>query len=179
MTNPRTYTHTWTQTRLESIQDQFRYLLMYADISENKIDEVVEAIGEKAIASVGVYGCDSTGERVIEVALKVDWSDHSRLTVETPFIVSNLPGWKDRETPEMRVAGRRFAETVKADSLTIGWWIELAPQVQSDTRRTEYWTTRLKIGGTSPAWKSGGFVEREDKLLDLGESSIYLRRSRD
>lgn len=179
MTQPRTYTHTWTQTRLESIQDQFRYLLMYAEIDESAIDKVVDGVSEKAVEAVGVYGCDRDNLKVIEVELQVDWADHARLTLETPFIVSDLPGWKDHETPEMRVAGRRFAETAKAQQLTLGWWITLTKRVTEDTRKAEYWNTHLRIGGTPPAWKGGGFVERQDKILDLGETDLFLRRNRD
>jgi hypothetical protein len=180
VTTPRTYTHTWTQTRLESIQDQFRYLLLYADISESHVDRVADGVAEEAIEAVGVYACDATGLRVVEVELKVDWSDHARLTLETPFIVSGLPGWKDHETPEMRVAGRRFAETVQEQELTTGWWIRLNGRIRQDSRRNEHWRTRLSMSGKSaPDWKGGGFEERTEKLLDLGESDVFIRRNRE
>ena len=47
---PRTYTYTWTQTRLETIQDQFRYLMTYAGFKGNNIDRLVDGVGERAVA---------------------------------------------------------------------------------------------------------------------------------
>jgi hypothetical protein len=179
VSSPRTYTHTWTQTRLESIQDQFRFLLMYANIDESYIDKVVVAIAEKAVLSIGVYGCDSSGLKVVEMELRVDWTDHAQLTLETPFIVGGLPGWNDHESPELRVAGRRFAEAVRERDLTNGWWIALAEVIANNPKQTRYWNKRLSIDGIPPEWKGGGFSERGEKLLDLTEADIFLRKSRD
>lgn len=91
---PRTYTYTWTQTRLETIQDQFRYLMTYAGFKGNNIDRLVDGVGERAVAAVGVYGCDSSGLRVIEVELRVDWERNAELTLTIPNISSGLSGWR-------------------------------------------------------------------------------------
>lgn len=176
--SPQTFTYTWTQTRIETIQDQFRYLLIYGDIGETHIDRVMSAIGEKAIEAIGLYGKDSSGLRVIEIELQVDWARNAELTLTTPIITGGLPGWDSTQAPEVRVAGRRFAETVKSLGLSIGWWITLAPWVRNNSDLNSKWRSKLHMGGSSPAWKSPP-EERSENFLDISEATIIMRRASD
>jgi hypothetical protein len=174
--SPQTFTYTWTQTRIETIQDQFRYLLIYGDIGEEHIDRVVSAIGEKIIEGVGLYGRDSSRLRVIEIELQVDWARNAELTLTTPTISGGLPGWDSKQAPEVRVAGRRFAETVKSLGLSIGWWITLASWVQDDPILNSKWKSKLHMSGSTPAWRNPP-EERSENFLDIGEATIFMRRA--
>lgn len=171
---PQTYTYTWTQTRLETIQDQFHYLLTYADVGSS--DNVVYGVGEKAIRAVGIFGCDASGLRVIEVELRVDWSMSAQLTLTVPTITSGLSGWDGKQAPEVKVAGRRFASAARELRLKTNYWITLVPHILNDPTSYSWWKKRLNIGGTLPAWKSSP-RERDETLLDLGEASVYIRRA--
>ena len=175
---PRTYTYTWTQTRLETIQDQFRYLMTYAGFKGNNIDRLVDGVGERAVAAVGVYGCDSSGLRVIEVELRVDWERNAELTLTIPNISSGLSGWEDKQAPEIKVAGRRFAETTKEMRLKTGFWVAIVKELKAKPANHEEWKRKLNVVGTTPAWKSPP-QERDESLLDLDETRIYMRRAGD
>ena len=69
----KTYTYTWTHTRLETIQDQFRYFMTYGNVDAAAIDNIVYGVGEKAVEAVGLFACDSSELRVLEAELRVDW----------------------------------------------------------------------------------------------------------
>jgi len=176
MNAPRTYTHTWTQTRLETIQDQFRFLLMYANLPEATIDKVVAAVGQKVVGSVAIYACDATGFRVIEVELRVDWGQYAQLTLQVPEIQGGLPGWLDHQSPEVRVAGKRFAEVVKEQGFTNRWWLGLAPHIEQNATSRDEWKAYLGIQGETPPWKDKSSEERSESLLDLPEAQIFMRR---
>src|SRR5277367_512842 len=44
MPRPVTRTYTWTQTRLETIQDQFRYFMTYGGIRSVYIDSIIYGV---------------------------------------------------------------------------------------------------------------------------------------
>lgn len=180
MNVPRTYTHTWTQTRLEAVQDQFRHLLQYANIGDATIDKVVDAVGKKVVGSVGIYACDKTDHRVIEVELRVNWGTHAELTLQVPEIRSGLPGWLGHQSPEVRVAGHRFADVVREQGFAVYWWIGLASQVRQDPVLHQEWNQYLGISGNARPWKEHGGTqpradERSETLLDLPEAEIVMR----
>ncbi|MBV9011133.1 MAG: hypothetical protein JO281_23055 [Pseudonocardiales bacterium] len=174
--SPKTYTYTWTETRLETIQDQFRYLLTYGGINEGDIDKIVHGVSEKAIQAVGIYGCDRSGLRVIEVELRVDWALSAELTLTVPTITSGLSGWDGKQAPEVKVAGRRFATAAKELGLSKSYWVSFVQNVHSNSALHAEWRQKLGVGGTTPAWKSPP-GERNERFLDLEEASIYIRRA--
>lgn len=176
--SPQTFTYTWTQTRIETIQDQFRYLLIYGDIGEEHINRVLSAIGEKAIESVRLYGKDPANLKVIEIELRIDWARNAELTLTTPRISGGLPGWDSKQAPEVRVAGHRFAETVKSLGLSIGWSITLVPRIANNSSLNSTWQEKLRIGGDPPAWKRPP-EERSETFLDINEATIIIRRASD
>ncbi|MDH2430414.1 hypothetical protein [Sphaerisporangium sp. TRM90804] len=172
----QTYTYTWTQTRLESIQDQFRFLLTYGDIAEAYIDQVVQGVSLKAVESIGLFGCDHTGLRVIEVELRVDWSLHAQLTLSMPSITGGLSGWDGRQAPEVKVAGRRFAETAKRMRLDTNYWVQFTAAINNDAVVYKQWLAYMNLGGGAPAWKHAP-QERSETFLDLGEANVFMRRA--
>lgn len=176
--SPSTYTYTWTQTRLETVQDQFRYLLAYGGFSDAEIDPVIEGITEKVIDAIGMYGYDSSGLRVIETELRVDWSLNAELTLKTPTLSGGMSGWDGRQAPEIKVAGRRFAGTAHDLGLTANYWIRLARRVKNDPADLSYWRGRLKLRGKPPEWKRDPEV-RDENLYDLNEGTIYMRYAGD
>jgi hypothetical protein len=171
-----TYTYTWTRTRLETIQDQFHYLLTYAGFSGISIDEITDGVGEEAIDAVGIYGCNRSGLRVIEVELRIDWALSSRLKLTVPTIPDELSGWDGKQAPEIKVAGRRFSEAVESLGLSTNCWISLAPGIRNNPSLRTEWERKLHIAGYAPDWESDP-QERNESLMDLGEASVYIRRA--
>lgn len=175
---PLTYTYTWTQTRLETIQDQFHSLFLYGGISQKAIDRVLQAVGNKDIDGAAIYGTDSSQKRVVEVELRVDWSISGRLTLTVPTIVGGLPGWQEKEAPEVRVAGSRFAQVAKSLSLKTSYWVSFTSEVRADDSRYRTLCTKYGVSykATPPDWKTPP-EERDENLLDLPEANIALRRA--
>ena len=176
----RTNTYTWTQNRLETVQDQFRYLLMYGDVSEADIDKALYGVGLKVVQGIGIFGTDASGMRVAEVELRVDWNVNAQLTLTVPTIVGGLPGWKERQAPEIRVAGRRFAEVSRNLGLQTNYWVRFVRAVVADRARHRQLCDELGVSFDrgAPAWKSTP-DERSETLLDLGEANVYIRRAGD
>jgi hypothetical protein len=172
----QTFTYTWTQTRLETIQDQFRYLLTYGNVSDKHIDRVVDGVSKKAVQAVGLFGCDNSGLRVIEVELRVDWALSAELTLRVPKITGGLSGWDGKQAPEVKVAGRRFANTAQELRLATNYWVSFVRGVLSSPALHTQWKQSMNLGGSVPAWKSSP-KERNETFLDLGEASVYMRRA--
>jgi hypothetical protein len=173
-----TYSYTWVQTRAETIQDQFRYLLTYGDVCDADIEELVYGVSEKVVQAVGLYGYDASGLRVIEVELRVNWALSAELTLTVPTITSGLSGWDGKQAPEVKIAGRRFANTARELGLTSNYWVSLIRAVRNDSALYAQWKRELNLGGTVPGWRNSPKVQ-DERFLDLGEANIYLRRARD
>ena len=173
-----TYTYTWTQARLESIQDQFRYLMTFAELGDVLADKVEFGLDKKIISKVGVYGANSTNKRVVEVELSVDWSEHAKLTLAIPVIHSGLPGWQGKQAPEVRVAGGRFARVVKAEKLRVGWTVTFTSEIEANPTLRAKWEDYYKRSGMAPGWEGGAFEERSEDFLDLEELGVRIRRAK-
>ena len=174
----RTFTYTWTHTRLESIQDQFRYFMAYGGIGERDIDDVVYGVGEKVVQAVGIHGCNSAGFRVIEAELSVDWELSATLSLSIPKISSGLTGWDDTQSPEVKVVGRRFAQAAERLQLTVSYWVRFTQAVVDDPEIHQQWCDHLglALGLPLPAWKASP-EERPETLLDLPEVQVSIRRA--
>lgn len=176
--SPQTFTYTWTQTRLETIQDQFHSLMLYAGINQTGIDNVLAAVGNKEIDALGIYGVDGSRLRVAEIELRVDWSISGRLTLTMPNISGGLPGWREKEAPEVRVAGRRFAEVTRSMSLVTSYWVNFTAPIRANPAQHQVLCKKygLAYGSSAPAWKSAP-EQRSETLLDLPEANIAIRRA--
>jgi hypothetical protein len=174
--NPRTYTHTWTKTRLEAIQDQVHKLLLYAGIPGNHIETVLKGVEAQDFCAVAVYGKDADGLRIVEVVLTMDWSAHQKLTLVVPNIIGDLPGWQEDEAPEVRVAGYRFAEVVKKLELSTWFWARFTPAIKSDPPLYESMCQQYGFTGKAPKWRDNPEM-REDALIELPELTVEIRKA--
>ncbi len=171
-----TSSQTWTQTRAEMIQRQFRYLMFYGGASASRLDLLIEAVQHKVVQAVCVYGHDDSGERILEVELRVDWMRSALLEMSIPRIAAGLSGWDELQAPEIRVAGRRFASAATELRLSTGSWVELTREAKENPVLNDEWTRKLDIREGRPKWKSSP-MEVSEIFLDLGEATIYLRRA--
>jgi hypothetical protein len=165
-------------TRIENIKEQFRCFLASGGITEDHIGRVLSAIGEKVIESVCLYGVDSSGLRVIEFELRVDWTGDVEPAPGTPTISGRLPGWDGTQAPEVSAAGDRFAETVEGLGLSIGWTITLVPRVQNNPALNTKWRRKLRISGSPPAWQNPP-EERSGGFADINDTTIIMRHAGD
>jgi hypothetical protein len=176
------YTRTFTlvKTRLESIEDQYAHFLQYGGVADDKAEMILLGVRNKWLVSVGLYLADSSGLRVAEVELRVDWGRHGELVLVQPTIDLDLPGWNGTQSPEVKIAGRRFAQLAKEQDLPVRYWVRFAPSVVADPDRHKELCPQVGVSFQSgvPAWKSNP-DERGDNLLDLAEAEIVIRRARE
>lgn len=170
--------HTSGVAGIDIIKDQFRYFLICGGITEDHIGRVLPAIGKKIIESICLYGKDSSGLRVIEIELRVDWARNAKQTSTTSTISGSLPGWDGKQSPEVSAAGDRFAEAVKGLGLSIGWTITLVPRVRNNPALNYKWRRKLRISGSPPAWQNSP-EERRDAFADINEATIIMRHAGD
>lgn len=85
-----------------------------------------------------------------------------------------MSGWADRQAPEIKVTGRRFADMASDLRLSTNFWVALSASLKNDPARRSYWSAYLRLSGKPPAWRRDP-EERDETLLDLGEASIYMR----
>ena len=121
-----------TRTRLETIQEQVRYLLLYGGIDEADIDTLLVGVEKSQVEAIGVFAKDNSRSRIVEVELAIDWDVSAELTLSVPDIMGDLPGWRDRQAPEIRVVGKRFAEVVKRLGLKTSYWVRFTSSVRAD-----------------------------------------------
>jgi hypothetical protein len=171
----QTFTYTWTHTRLETIQDQFRYFMTYGNVRQSAIDDVVYGVGEKAVQAVGLFACDSSGLRVIEARLSVDWDLSAKLSLSIPTL-GGLTGWDGTQAPEVKVAGRRFAEAAERLQLNISFWVRLLITIRDDEKVYQSWCEKLGLAGPPPDWKEPP-EERAENLFDLPEVQVSILRA--
>lgn len=176
------YTRTFTlvKTRLESIEDQYAHFLQYGGVADDKAEMILLGIRNKWLVSVALYVADSSGLRIAEVELRVDWSRHGELVLVEPTIDLDLPGWSGTQSPEVKIAGRRFAQLAKELQLPVRYWVRFADSVVANARRHKELCPQVGVAYKSgvPAWKSKP-QERGDNLLDLAEAEIVIRRAGD
>jgi hypothetical protein len=141
-------------------------------------ENIAYAVGERVVQAVGIYGSDDSGVRIIEVELRIDWTLNAELTLSVPTITGGLSGWDGKQAPEVKVAGRRFANAVREMGLSTHIWVRFIPNVKNDPALHSYWKRELNLGGTIPRWRSSP-RERSETFLDLNEVSVYIRRASD
>jgi hypothetical protein len=153
--------------------------MTYGNVTEKSVEKVVYGVGEKVIEAVGLFACDSSGLKVIEAELKVDWDLNATLSLSIPTITSGLSGWGDgRQAPEIKVAGRRFAQTAERLQLKVRFWVQFARSILSDPKTHEAWCARVGVtyGSRPPDWKATP-DNLPETLMDLSEIEITLRRA--
>jgi hypothetical protein len=165
-------------SRLELIQDQFRYVLFCGGFPEPFIEAVVGAVGK--IREMGVFGTDpATGLRLVEAELVVSWELDMELSMAAPDIMtSQLPGWTGHLAPEIRVTGRRLAEAIDTLGLTPGFWITLDPSAQQDPSERQRLRETLGLPADPPLWHSPPQILTEI-FLDLREVHLVMQAAAD
>jgi hypothetical protein len=175
------YTRTYTivKTRLESIEDQFAHFLRYGEMPEDKAEKILLGIRERFIGAVGLYVTDAAGLRIAEVALHVSWERHGELVLVRPTVDLELPGWTETQSPEVKIAGRRFAELARELDRPVRYWVRMAA---SGGRGPGYRQACSRVGADPDRvveeWKSQP-TDRSDCLLDLPEVQVVIRRASD
>jgi hypothetical protein len=174
----RTYTHTSTWTRTEAVQDQFIMFLQYAAISDDQIERIVRGVQNKWLEAVGVYLVNGDGKRFLEIEIQVDWALHSDLIAVTPTITTDLPGWKERTAPEVRVLGHRFGVRARELGKPTRFWVRFVKDVRDDPTRYKELCGEVGVcyGTSAPEWSTPP-GEKSYRIIDLNEVTAIGREA--
>jgi hypothetical protein len=174
--SPRVKVTTHTQTRLAAVSFHSKRFLELAGVSRARASTMSRAIEQRWLSSVGVYGYNGAGQRVLEQEFAIDWGQHDRLTTETPTIDASLPGWEDDLAVEVTAACERFRNTVETLKLSISFWVIFVPEIRANAElhRTRCKELGLSFGGKTPAW-AGKYSEFSVSVSGLEEATIRMR----
>ncbi len=138
---------------------------------------ILRGVDQRWLTGVGVYVCNASGLRVLEAEIQINWQLHSDLTLLTPVVRSDLPGWQEGAAPEVQVIGRRFGTRARDLGLAPHYWVRFPYEARRD--RSEYERRCRELGvssemNTVPRWQSEPSARTYD-LLDLVEVNVGLR----
>lgn len=150
--------------------------LQYSGISDSAITRISSAVSNRWLEAVGVYLVNGLGKRFMEIEIAVDWRLHSDLAAVTPTITTDLPGWKDGASPEVRTLGHRLGREAMARGISPHYWVRFAPSIRSNPIQYESLCKDVGVsyGSSPPGWATPP-KEKRYSVLDLNEVTTYGR----
>jgi|HubBroStandDraft_4_1064222.scaffolds.fasta_scaffold538083_1 hypothetical protein len=175
---PQVLTYTETKTRTEAIVDQFDMFLLYAGIGAAPRKKLLSGVEERWFDAIGVYLVNSAGRRILEAQISISWQLHTDLTVLSPTIRTDLPGWDHGAAPEIQVIGSRFGKKAKEMGRQPQYWVLFTSEIRQDAARYKQLCPRAGVShGTGvPDWASNP-KERSYTIDELSEVNVALREA--
>jgi hypothetical protein len=175
---PKVLTYTETRTRTEAIVDQFDMFLLYAGIGTGPRKKLLDGVEKRWFAAIGVYLVNTEGRRILEAEISISWQLHTDLTVLSPTIRTDLPGWDRGAAPEIQVIGSRFGKKAKEMGRQPQYWVLFTSEIRQDAARYKRLCPQAGVShGTGvPAWASNP-NERSYTIDELSEVNVALREA--
>jgi hypothetical protein len=175
---PKVLTYTETKTRTEAIVDQFDMFLLYAGIGAGPRKKLLTGVENRWFDAVGVYLVNSAGQRILEAEISISWQLHTDLTVLSPTIRTDLPGWERGAAPEIQVIGSRFGKKAKEMGRQPNYWVLFTPEIRQDAARYKQVCPLVGVshGSGVPIWASNP-NERSYTIDELSEVNVALREA--
>jgi hypothetical protein len=173
---PDVYSSAWTETRLDAVAGEFEMFLMYSGLDERYHGGIMAGVKEKWLSHVGVYLLGDSGLRILEAEINVDWEQHAELARLTPTIRTDLPGWKDGASPEIRVVGELFGNEAKKRGGKVHFWVLFTGEIRRDLDRHRSLCGKVGVTYQSsvPKWESDP-AERSYTVRALNEVQTTYR----
>jgi hypothetical protein len=175
---PKVLTYTETKTRTEAIVDQFDMFLLYAGIGTGPRKKLLVGVEKRWLDAIGVYLINSAGQRILEAEISISWQLHTDLTVLSPTIRTDLPGWDHGAAPEIQVIGSRFGKKAKEMGRQPYCWVLFTSEIRQDAARHKQLCPQVGVSyGTGvPDWTSNP-NERSYTIDELSEVNVALREA--
>lgn len=175
---PKVLTYTETKTRTEAIVDQFDIFLLYAGIGTGPRKKLLYGVEKRWFDAIGVYLVNTKGRRILEAEISINWQLHTDLTVLSPTIRTDLPGWDRGAAPEIQVIGSRFGKKAKEMGRSPQYWVLFTSEIRQDAARHKRLCPQAGVSyGTGvPAWTSNP-KERSYTIDELSEVNVALREA--
>jgi hypothetical protein len=175
---PRTLIYTDTKTRTEAIVDQFDMFLLYAGIEAGSRQKLLTGVENRWFAAIGVYLVNNAGRRILEAEVSISWQLHTDLTILSPTIRTDLPGWDRGAAPEIQVIGSRFGKKANEMGCRPHYWVRFTPEIRQDVAWHKQLCEQVGVshGAGVPAWTSNP-NERSYTIDELSEINVALREA--
>ncbi|MFF3242871.1 hypothetical protein ACFYWY_03830 [Streptomyces sp. NPDC002870] len=174
----QTLTYTETKTRTETVVDQFDMFLRYTGLRESARDKILKGIGQRWFSGIGVYLLNAGGLRILEAEVAVDWKLHSDLTLLSPTVRTDLPGWESGAAPEITVIGHRFGRIAREQGVEPRYWVRWTSELRAN--ESHYLACCEEAGVTPgsglPNWASSPSTLTY-QVQDLNEVSAMIRKT--
>jgi hypothetical protein len=174
----RTLTYTDTTTRTEAIIDQFDMFLLYAGIGPGPRKKILVGVEGRWFDAIGVYLINNSGRRILEAEISISWQLHTDLTVLSPTIRTDLPGWERGAAPEIQVIGSRFGKKSTDMGRRPNFWVRFTSEIQGNPARHKQLCGQVGVsyGSGVPDWASNP-SERSYIIDELSEINVALREA--
>ena len=117
-TKTKSYTQSFTKTRISVLDDHFEMFLRCANMSDAEVEKLLNAVEKHEIEAVGVYLQE--GEyRIAEVEFNVNWEKHQTLLqLSGDLFDTDIGGWKDGVSPEAYIPVQHLVKASKKTKFT-------------------------------------------------------------
>lgn len=155
-TTTNTDTRTYTESRINVIEDHFELFIRCANMNDEKVEKFLNAVGKHELSAVGIYIVEDK-YRIAEVKFEINWDEYSELeTICGDLFDTDLPGWKDGVSPEAYVAVSRLVKFAKEQNLKIRSYILVSDFIRENEGEYKRVCSELgyDYGRSVENWKS-------------------------
>jgi len=140
----------------EEVAGHIKEFLRRSGIARERTDKILKGIEKKWFSDLGVCLLNSSGKRVVEVAISIDWKASSVPTALSPVVRSSVGGLNDIAVPGLQAMGARLKKRAKGHEHVMHYWVSFTPVIREDPERYERLCGQVgvKYQSPPPAWKS-------------------------
>lgn len=175
-TKTKSYTQSFTKTRISVLDDHFEMFLRCANMSDAEVEKLLNAVEKHEIEAVGVYLQE--GEyRIAEVEFNVNWEKHQTLLqLSGDLFDTDIGGWKDGVSPEAYIPVQHLVKASKKLNLPVRSWIRVSSAIRKNPTKHKLVCNELGycFGGGVPPWKSNP-NEKTRNIQGLAEANVVSR----
>jgi hypothetical protein len=129
--------------------------LRRSGVSKMDRQGILKGVEKRWLSAIGIYLLNSSGKRLLEVRISIDWKAGSDLSVLSPVIYSSVPGWDDVAASGLQMIGVRLKKRASKSGRRTRYWVAFTPDVRADPERHKRLSDQLRVGrNPPPAWKS-------------------------
>jgi hypothetical protein len=152
--------------------------LRYAGIGVRTREKLLVGVEERWFDAIGVYLINAAGRRILEAEISISWQLHTDLTVLSPTVRTDLPGWDRGAAPEVQVIGSRFGKKATEMGRQPHYWVLFTHEIRQDATRHKQLCRRVGVSYSTgvPAWASNP-NERSYTIDELSEVNVALREA--
>lgn len=178
-TGAYTGTHTFTQT--EVVVNQYKIAIRYAGVlSEERTEQLLEAVRKQQISSIGIYACNSESKRVAEVEIKVDWDKHQQIISTYGDIFDEGQtgfNYNNGEAGETKVFVNNLVKRAKKKGYKLSIWVRVSDSINGEDMTQILKKIGFGGGGSVEPWSGNIKEETSHNYKTIPQMKIGYKAS--